>query len=61
MENTTNVEMSLSTIQEAVASAVQAQTSVILAALEEMLSDEAIGQAAARYQRKIAVVNGGVL
>lgn len=54
MENTTNVEMSLSTIEKTVALAVQK-------ALEEYLSDEAIGQAAQRYQQKIAVVVGGML
>ncbi|MBQ3491277.1 MAG: hypothetical protein IJA74_01855 [Oscillospiraceae bacterium] len=54
MENTTNVEMSLSTIEKLVASAVQK-------ALTEYCSDEFIGQAAQRYQQKMAVVNGGAL
>ena len=54
MENTTNVEMSLSTIERIVASAVQK-------ALTEYCTDEFIGQAAQRYQQKTAVVNGGVL
>ncbi len=54
MENTTNVEMSLSTIEKMVALAVET-------ALEERLSDEAIGQAAERYQQKMAVVAGGAL
>ena len=54
MENTTNVEMSLSTIERIVASAVQK-------ALAEYCTDEFIGQAAQRYQQKTAVVNGGAL
>ena len=54
MENTTNVEMSLSTIEKLVASAVQK-------ALAEYCTDEFIGQAARRYQQKTAVVNGGGL
>lgn len=54
MENTTNVEMSLSTIEKLVASALQK-------ALAEYCTDEFIGQAAQRYQRKTAVVNGGAL
>lgn len=54
MENTTNVEMSLSTIEKIVASAVQKT-------LEEYCDDAFIGQAAQRYQQKAAVVNGGGL
>jgi len=54
MENTTNVEMSLSTIEQIVVMAVQA-------ALEESLTDEIIGQAAERYRQKMAVVTGGAL
>lgn len=72
----TNVEAPLATIQEAVSSVMEDQTSAILAGFEASvgvqkeileavlgicISDEVIGNAAARYSRKQAVLRGGVL
>ena len=70
----TNVEAPLSTIQEAVAVTMQAQSDAILAGFEAsigvqreileavlgiQLGDSTIYQAVARYRQKMAVVQGG--
>ncbi len=72
----TNVEAPLATIQEAVALVMGDQTNAILAGFETsvevqreilqavlgiQIGDDVIGSAMARYQRKMAVVNGGVV
>lgn len=72
----TNVEAPLATIQEAVALVMGDQTAAILAGFETsvgvqreileavlgiQIGDDLIGNAVARYQRKMAVVNGGLI
>lgn len=72
----TNVEAPLSTIQEAVALVMGDQTAAILAGFETsvgvqreilqavlgiQIGDDVIGKAVTQYQRKMAVLNGGVL
>lgn len=72
----TNIEAPLETIQEAVAAVTGEQTRAILTGFEAsvgvqreileavlgiQIGDDVIGRAAARYQRKMAVVRGGVL
>ncbi len=74
--NGTNIEAPLTTIQEAVAMVMGDQTAAILSGFEAsvgvqreilqavlgiQIGDDIIGQAVSRYQRKMAVVNGGVL
>ena len=71
----TNVEAPLATIQEAVALVMEDQTTAILAGFEAsvgvqreileavlgiQIGDDVIGQATARYNRKLAVMCGGV-
>ena len=71
----TNIEAPLSTIQEAVALVMHDQISAMMAGFEALLEenralrqtvegievgDSVIGQAAARYNRKMAVVKGGL-
>lgn len=71
----TNIEAPLSTIQEAVALVMNDQISAMMAGFEALLEenralrqtvegievgDSVIGQAAARYNRKMAVVKGGL-
>lgn len=71
----TNIEAPLTTIQEAVALVMEDQTSAILAGFEAsvgvqkeileavlgiQIGDDVIGQAAARYNRKMAAARGGV-
>ena len=70
----TNVEAPLSTIQEAVAKVMLEQTSATMAAAEAIIArqekilaaieaieigDSTIGEAALRYNRKMAIVRGG--
>jgi len=72
----TNIEAPLATIQEAVAAVTRDQTQAILAGFEAsvgiqreileavlgiQIGDEVIGSAVARYNRKQAVIRGGVL
>jgi len=72
----TNVEAPLTTIQEAVAAVMQGQTDAILAGFEASvgvqkdileavlgisIGDEVIGSAMTRYQRRQAIIRGGVL
>jgi hypothetical protein len=72
----TNVEAPLATIQEAVALVMGDQTAAILAGFETsvgvqreilqavlgiQIGDDVIGRAVTQYQRKMAVLNGGVL
>lgn len=72
----TNIEAPLTTIQEAVATVMQGQTDAILAGFEASvgvqkeileavlgisIGDEVIGSAVTRYQRRQAIIRGGVL
>lgn len=72
----TNIEAPLTTIQEAVATVMQGQTDAILAGFEASvgvqkdileavlgisIGDEVIGNAVTRYQRRQAIIRGGVL
>ena len=72
----TNIEAPLATIQEAVSLAMEDQVAAIAAGFEAsvgvqreileavlgiQIGDDIIGNAVARYQRKMAVVNGGII
>ncbi len=72
----TNVEAPLATIQEAVAqvmqdntaamaaglaASVEVQREILQAVLGIQVGDDVIGSAVSRYQRKMAVVNGGTV
>ena len=72
----TNIEAPLATIQEAVSLAMEDHVAAIAAGFEAsvgvqreileavlgiQIGDDIIGNAVARYQRKMAVVNGGII